>query len=361
MNTIVLRVTNECNLRCTYCYDNNNHDNSISRKIATDNFYQNRNYILEDAKKILGDSRNATVIFHGGEPLLVDISLLDEFCTALRREMRVNFSIQTNGTLIDESTIEFFKKHHIGVGISLDGACPKQNSARIFKNGKNSFDAVMKKINYLQQENVNFGVVMSIGKLHIGCEQQLYDFLANNKIKCNIRPVFPTKDGDNSTVMTIDEYVTFFNNLFDIWFSDTEKRVTTYQINEFAKELSKIIVLDFKDRMCECSGNCFNNFISLDVFGEIYSCNRLYNVDEFHYGNIRQLTMEEVYLMTNELMRKRLESIKDSCMGCSIYKDCYGGCPAEAYAVNGTILSNSWNCEIKKRISSHIKEKVYAK
>lgn len=361
MNTIVLRVTNECNLRCTYCYDNNNHDNSISRKIATDNFYKNKSFILEDAKKILGDSRSASIIFHGGEPLLVDVNLLDEFCTALRKEMRVNFSIQTNGTLIDQSIVEFFKKHHVGVGISLDGSCPEQNSARIFKNGTNSFNAVMKKINFLQQENVNFGVVMSIGKLHIGCEQQLYDFLANNKIKCNIRPVFPTKDGDNSMVMTVDEYVTFFNNLFDIWFNDPDKKVTTYQVNEFAKELSKIIVLDYKDRMCECSGNCFNNFISLDVFGEIYSCNRLYNVDEFHYGNIRQLSMEEVYFITNELMKKRLEEISKTCKGCSIYSECYGGCPAEAYSVNGTIYSTSWNCEIKNRIREHIKQKVYSK
>ena len=32
MHTIVFRTTNECNLRCKYCYDNVNHDEKISKK-----------------------------------------------------------------------------------------------------------------------------------------------------------------------------------------------------------------------------------------------------------------------------------------------------------------------------------------
>ena len=360
MRTIVLRTTNECNLRCKYCYDNNNHGNTISKKIATDNFATNELQIIEDSKKIFGNNDKGTIIFHGGEPLLVDVDLLDDFCTRLRKDKNIRFSIQTNGTLINNKTITFFKKHNIHVGVSLDGSCPEQNSSRIFKNGYNSFNCVMNKIDLLKESGVGFGVVMSIGKLHIGSEKQLYDFLANNKIKCNIRPVFPTKNSNNNMVMTPKEYIIFFSNLFDIWFDDEEKRVTSYQINELAKVLSTAILPSYSDRLCECSPNCFNNFISLDVFGELYSCNRLYNINEFYYGNIRKMSMDEVYLKVEQLLKIRNKSIKESCGDCSLYNKCYGGCPAESFTAFGSIEEKSWNCEIKKGIYEHVKRKAYS-
>ena len=359
MRTIVLRTTNECNLRCKYCYDDNNHGNTMSKKIATDNFEKNELQIIEDSKKIFEGEKKGTIIFHGGEPLLVDVDLLDDFCTRLKKEKDVRFNIQTNGTLVNNKTISFLKKHNIRVGVSLDGSCPEQNSSRIYKNGVNSFDSVMKKIKLLQNEQIGFGIVMSIGKLHIGSEKQLYDFLAHTKIKCNIRPVFPTENSSNNLVMTPSEYIEFFSNLFDIWYDDEEKRVTSYQINELAKELSSAVIPEYSDRLCECSPNCFMNFISLDVFGELYSCNRLYNVDEFYYGNIREMNMQQVYEKVNEILKRRNESINNSCSNCEIYNKCFGGCPAEAYTTFGTIEHKSWNCEIKKGIQEHVKKKVY--
>jgi len=358
MNTIVFRTTNECNLRCTYCYDNNNHEDCISKKIATDNFANNMGYILDDCLKIYGNNRKPNFIFHGGEPLLVDTKLLDEFCTELYKKRNVKFSIQTNGTLINEQAIDFFRKHHVGVGISLDGANEKQNAARIFKNGSTSFKTVLAKTELLKKAGIDFGIVMSISKLHMGCEQELYEFLADHKFNCNIRPVYPSASGNNDVVMTSDEYLEFFRNLFDIWFNDEEKRVDTYQINEFAKALTKGLIPRYSEHMCECSPNCFLNFISLDVLGNLYACNRLYNVEDFYYGNIRNMSMEEVYKIAYKWLEERNKAIKEKCGDCKMVNNCYGGCPAESYGVTGSILEPSVNCEIKKGVSEYVKQKV---
>lgn len=358
MDTIIFRTTNECNLRCKYCYDANNHDDCISKRIATEEFFNNEEDIISDAKKIFYNSKRAKFIFHGGEPLLVDSSLLLDFCKRLRKDIPIKYSIQTNGTLINDEVIKLFREENFSVGISLDGANEEQNNARIFKNGKGSFSTVIEKINLLKQEQIKFGIIISVNRLHIGKEQELYDFLAETKINCNIRPVFPTVNGDNSLVMSLEEYVTFFNNLFDIWYNDEERRVSTTQINEFFKELKMVVMDDFVDRTCECSPNCFLNFISLSTNGDLYSCNRLYNINDFYYGNIRDMEMVDVENKALLLVKKRLEYIKKECKGCQLVSKCYGGCPAEAYNSYFDINKRSDFCYIRKNIHNHVKKMV---
>lgn len=358
MHTIIFRTTNECNLRCKYCYDANNHDNEISKNIATKTFLENEKAILQDMKKILNGEKRPKIIFHGGEPLLVDANVLDDFCGSLLKEMPARLSIQTNGTLINEDTIKLFEKYNINVGLSLDGANEYQNSARIFKSGKNSFSTVMEKIKLLNAKNVHFGIIISINKLHLGAEKELYDFIADNNLNCNIRPVYSSLNGDNSLVMSSDEYIMFFKNLYDIWYNDSQKRVSTRQINEFYKELKKVVTNDYRDRICECSNSCFLDFISLDPYGELYSCNRLYNIPEFYYGNIRNMSMDEVKKKAERLALERLIYVSDECKECNIFNKCYGGCPAEAYSSYGTINHKSDFCLIRKNINQYIKEKI---
>ncbi len=357
MHTIIFRTTNECNLRCKYCYDNSNHDKEISRKIATTNFSYNLDNIIRDAIKLYGDSNYGRFIFHGGEPLLVDAQVLKEFCQKLSNEFPVEFSVQTNGTLINQDYIDLFRKFKFNVGISLDGSNEKQNGARVYKEGGNSFNTVINKMNLLKEEQIKFGVIMSINKLHINHEQELYDFIADNDISINIRPIFSSLTGDNSLVMSTAEYLTFFENLFEIWYNDTDKRVKTQQIFEFAN-LVKGVILDTKNRSCECSPNCFMNFISLDANGEVYACNRLYNINDFYYGNIRKMSMEQLETKVKYLLELRNRQIEEKCGGCELYTNCYGGCVAEAYSQFGLIGEKSEFCEIRKELNNYAKKKV---
>ena len=66
----------------------------------------------------------------------------------------------------------------------------KMNKYRIYSDGKNSFNIVMKKIELLKDENAKFGLIMSLSKQILGHEQELYDFIAQNNLRCNIRPIF---------------------------------------------------------------------------------------------------------------------------------------------------------------------------
>lgn len=357
MRTIVLRTANACNLRCRYCYDAQNHKCSLKKlkEGETASFKANKAQLVEDIRLLTKDDSHPVIIFHGGEPLLVDPVVLDEFCESLEG---FRFHIQTNGTLIDCKYIELFRKHHFRVGISLDGANESQNRERIFLNGKSSFNTVMNKIHLLKNEGIKFGVIMSINKNHVGTEESIYDFLAKEKLQCNIRPVFGENDSEHSQVMSAEAYVQFWCRLFDLWLEDKEKKVDSWQINEFVQEICKVKIPNYKEKGCESSPNCFKNFISLDTKGNLYACNRLYRIPEFYYGNIREVNLETIDDRIETLSKRRREAIEKKCGQCSFYTFCYGGCPAEAYSRWGSLDEVSQFCAIRKAIHAHVKNKV---
>lgn len=187
--TIILRMTNSCNLNCSYCYDKSNHINPQKENLKVIN---NMNMLVESIDKILMNKNcKDKIIFHGGEPLLIDAITYEKLILKLiELNPNIKLSIQTNGTLLTKEHIDVFKKYNVSIGISLDGYNEEMNKCRVYANGKNTFNIVMKKIELLKNENAKFGLIMSLSKKILGHEQELYDFIAQNNLKCNIRPIF---------------------------------------------------------------------------------------------------------------------------------------------------------------------------
>ena len=63
---------------------------------------------------------------------------------------RVVYTIQTNGTLLDEEWAAFFTENDFLVGISIDGPRELHDAYRVNKGGRGSFDQVMRGLEHLQ-------------------------------------------------------------------------------------------------------------------------------------------------------------------------------------------------------------------
>jgi uncharacterized protein len=87
------------------------------------------------------------ILFHGGEPLLVGSTRLDNWCRAIVESLSdvctVTFQLQTNGVLISDDYVNVFVRHNINVGISMDGPRELHNSSRITHSGAGSYDEVV--------------------------------------------------------------------------------------------------------------------------------------------------------------------------------------------------------------------------
>lgn len=83
------------------------------------------------------------------------IDLWDEIQMQFLKK-KVTFSFTTNGTLFTSEIIEYIKSKQIGVTISLDGPTIIQNNNRRFKDGRDTFDSVIKGMQLLNQNDIKF-------------------------------------------------------------------------------------------------------------------------------------------------------------------------------------------------------------
>lgn len=352
---IIFRTINACNLNCKYCYDKKNHYNIKKENKKLKEKLPN---IVNNVNKLLNNKKSSSeFIFHGGEPLLIEPNTYKELIEQIKKDNpNIRFSIQTNGTLISEEFIELFKEYNVHVGISLDGCNEKQNKYRVDYNGNNSFPKILKSIELLKENNIKFGIIMSLSKESIGSEKELYDFIGKNGINCNIRPIF----GDEEIMMNNDEYYKFFTNLFDIWLEDNISKVSLKQITEIYEIFKQNLSKAYKTKLCSKTCNCFNNFISLDADGNLYSCNRTYNNKSFYYGNVNDVDIEKLREEMAKRAEKRVKIINDSkCINCKIYDNCKGGCPSNAFAKYENIYGIDDNyCKARIMINDYVYNKL---
>ena len=157
IQTLVMNLTNQCNLSCQYCYEFG------ADKLATPEG-KPKFMDLETAKTSVdfllaqsGDRRSIHITFFGGETLM-NYPLLKEVVAyanqrAGEQERHIDFSLTTNATLLTPTIIEFLSENHIGVTVSMDGPKEMHDHLRVFANGKGSYDIIEPKVRALIQNH----------------------------------------------------------------------------------------------------------------------------------------------------------------------------------------------------------------
>jgi uncharacterized protein len=159
LTTMVLNVTNQCNLSCTYCYEYGEDkivDTENGRKpkfMSEETARESVEFMLREA----GENRVAHLTFFGGETLLNLPVLKSTIAYARRRGAEVgkevDFSLTTNATLLKPDVIEFLAENRVGVTISIDGPKEVQDQFRVFSNGTGSYEIVVPKIRELLRKH----------------------------------------------------------------------------------------------------------------------------------------------------------------------------------------------------------------
>ena len=157
--TMVLNVTNKCNLACTYCYEYGE-DKIVDTENGRKPKFMSEATAREAVEFMLresGSSPRAHLTFFGGETLLNFPVLKSTVAYARRRAAEagksVDFSLTTNATLLRPEVIEFLVDNEVGVTISIDGPKEMQDRFRVFHDGSGSYDAVMPKVRELLQKH----------------------------------------------------------------------------------------------------------------------------------------------------------------------------------------------------------------
>jgi uncharacterized protein len=163
----LLKATEFCNLNCPYCYMFNLRDFTYKSKPKIMSLE-----IVEAmaakavALAIKQEVPKLTISLHGGEPLLAGRdwyrSTVDIFRKAAGDAVRVVFTTQTNGILIDEKWLEFFESVGITVGVSIDGPRHIHDKYRVNFAGRGSYDDVVRGLGLTQGHPKVFGGALCV-------------------------------------------------------------------------------------------------------------------------------------------------------------------------------------------------------
>jgi uncharacterized protein len=153
LQTLVMNVTNQCNLSCQYCYEFG--EDKIATPEGKKKFMDvetakaSVDYLFEQA----AGRKSVHITFFGGETLM-NFPLLRhviEYSTeqATRKNVRIDFSLTTNATLLTSQIIDFLAANRVGVTVSIDGPKEMNDTFRVFSNGRGSYDIMEPKIREL--------------------------------------------------------------------------------------------------------------------------------------------------------------------------------------------------------------------
>lgn len=152
-NKIVLGVSNLCNMNCQYCYGSGG-DYGLERELMSRGIAKRSiDYLLDNS----GDYSTLHICFFGGEPLCnFDIvKYVVDYCKSISTVKKFQFSITTNGTLITEDIISFFKENNFTVLLSLDGPKEVHDLYRKLNDGTPSYDLVFQSLKELKRNNIH--------------------------------------------------------------------------------------------------------------------------------------------------------------------------------------------------------------
>ena len=154
-STLVLGLTEQCNLRCEYCCFGEHYSRFRGHRAVTMSREVAELAIAQFLDRSSGSYSG--ISFYGGEPFL-EWDLLEHIVRFAedyghRVGKTPSFSVTTNGTLLTEERMHFIVEHNIAVQISIDGPKESHDRYRVFRcDGKHSrkrvgsFDVIMRNI-----------------------------------------------------------------------------------------------------------------------------------------------------------------------------------------------------------------------
>lgn len=335
INVLIKPSSNKCNLKCKYCFYD---DVSNSREIS------DYNYMSENTARAIIDNVFSTPEletvhfgFQGGEPTLSGIEFFEKFFNYVnsnRGNVKVSFSLQTNGILIDEQWAKLLKLNNVLVGLSLDGPAKFHDNNRIDFGHKNTHSKVMKAAKVMDEVGVEFNVLTVVTNKNALNIEKIYNYLvANGFTYLQFIPCLEPLDYKVSNIRKVnDEYYQYLSNLYKAWRND-------YQAGKYisVRFIDNVInmLLGATPEACDMRGVCsVQNIIEAD--GTTFTCD-FYAIDKYTIGNATSDSFEQ---MINSDIAKDfvISSSKhpEECMSCEFHNLCRNGC--RRMRVNGKYM-----------------------
>jgi uncharacterized protein len=355
LELLVLQPTPFCNINCSYCYLL---DRQSTKQMTQATLAQALEWVF--ASNLV--QQPFTVLWHAGEPLVVPIAFYENAAALIERYNRagvaVRQSFQTNATLLNEAWCDYFLRHGVHLGVSVDGPAFLHDRNRRTRGGQGTLDRVLRGIHLLHDKGVPFDVITVLTASSLDYPDELFDFYQANgiaKVALNVEEI----EGPNTTSTllaagTEKRFRRFLERFLDLASSahppmavrEFETSATAIQ---FARQAAGTRPQENKPWAIvnvDCEGN-FSTY-SPELLGLPSP-----RFGGFALGHVARDTLADVIASERfQMLEAEIDRGVDLCRQSCVYFDfCGGGAPGNKYFENGTFASTeTLSCRLHKKV-----------
>lgn len=345
---LYLLVTDNCNLRCRYCFEETPkimthfRPTQMSSQIAL----KALEMFAKLSRKYGNPKKKKIIHLYGGEPLLNKpiVREIIAYVAELKREKllptRCDVAIVTNGVLLDDSMAELFARYNVTVGLSLDGPQKITNAYRVGK--KLSLDvyaAVIRAYELLKKYNVNTGLSVTLTPEMVESPDETLSFFLDE---------LGIKDGISLNLLHYNKVVKPNKTYYE---SATDYQIRAFkQFRDWGIYEERIMrkaraFVDRKIMYADCGVVGYQLVVAPD--GRIGVCQDFIKPRTYFKDSVLNSQFDPVEDGLFDEWRRRSPLFMEQCYDCPAIGICGGGCPASAELKTGS----RWN--IDERICPH--------
>jgi radical SAM protein with 4Fe4S-binding SPASM domain len=329
-------LTDACNFRCKYCY------------IETPEFLKNRHFqfmSIDVAKRACDlfiknydhHFGKGSVTFYGGEPLLNKSTLFyalkyfEENKNCLRSDQKLRPNIVTNGSLLDDNTINKIFEYDVRTSVSIDGPKEIHDLVRIYPSGEGTYNDVIKNYYKLKKTGTkHIYISITVGSHNINQLKEICEFIATDLEPRGVKFNF---------VSPINKYGNPYS--FDIK-ANIDKIIGAFEVLRdygiFEDTIGRKLEFFMEGHAILNSTPANGSQITLFPDGSIGPCEGLPELS-IPLKEVKNLESIQLFKEWNEI------SVfdKPKCINCPAIALCGGGRPSDAFIKTGSLLSPDSN------------------
>lgn len=340
----ILHITDSCNLKCRYCYENKQEKHMS---------FENIKFLIDNV--IDKKSNKCFFTFYGGEPLLRKDLIYDtiNYINSIKSKTKFYFGITTNGTLLDEQFINYMKKNgFINIAYSFDGTKETHDLNRITSIGEGTFDIVEKNAIELLKFHKNVVAMIVVTKNNIAKLKENVEYLLNLGFK-NFNLLFDyLQDWQDEDLEIIREQ---YGKIAKIYYNKILEEIDI-EMPIFDEKIKSHIIDEYN-----CNEDCQFGVKSINVGtdGKFYPCMQFVGNKEYVIGNCR----DGIDLLARKMLTEQAKVENEICQKCSVNKRCKHTCACKNYLITKNInVLSPIVCEFERiiiEISDKLAEKLY--
>ncbi|MBR0373165.1 MAG: thioether cross-link-forming SCIFF peptide maturase [Mogibacterium sp.] len=356
LKAICLHVAHGCNMDCRYCFAGKGDYSGKSGIMPLEVGKASLDFLVRES----GSRRHLEVDFFGGEPLLNwDVCKeLVRYGRELEKthDKKFNFTLTTNGLLIDDDVIDFCNREMGNVVLSLDGRPEVHDFMRHTKRGGGTYDLIIDKFKRLadargQKNYYMRGTYTAYNKDFAADVIHMADMGFK---ETSIEPVVSAPDADyalhdEDLPMLKDQYEKLALEMLA-----RNRRGEGFKFYHYTVDLTGGPCI-YK-RVAGCGVG--TEYLAVTPTGDLYPCHQFVGDDDMKVGNVWDGITEEAVI--DSFRNGNNVYTRDACKDCFAKFYCAGGCSANNYHTHGDINKvYEFGCELhRKRIECAIMLKV---